>query len=212
MPEYYLTRDELYHHGIKGQHWGERRYQNEDGSLTAEGREHYGYGPAESRLKSAKDNLKGYRKEQMKRNLLYGTFGHMTKKGRDLDKQAYEAKKEVKAAKENLNKERYSDKVKAYQKQFNRASEMSDKSNDLFEDAKSQYKNLAKTSVGRMMEVMKAQRGKGSSAANKYLKTWNKASELGDRSLDEWTKAQSMHKETGKNYLHRVINNAKYQN
>lgn len=37
--EYYLA-----HHGIKGQRWGIRRYQNSDGSLTAEGREHYGYG------------------------------------------------------------------------------------------------------------------------------------------------------------------------
>lgn len=34
--------NELYHHGIKGQKWGIRRWQNEDGSLTAAGREHYG--------------------------------------------------------------------------------------------------------------------------------------------------------------------------
>lgn len=33
---------ELYHHGIKGQKWGVRRYQNEDGSLTAEGVARYG--------------------------------------------------------------------------------------------------------------------------------------------------------------------------
>jgi hypothetical protein len=33
--------DELYHHGIKGQKWGIRRYQNPDGSLTAEGRKRY---------------------------------------------------------------------------------------------------------------------------------------------------------------------------
>lgn len=32
---------ELYHHGIKGMKWGVRRYQNEDGSLTAEGRLRY---------------------------------------------------------------------------------------------------------------------------------------------------------------------------
>ena len=33
--------DELYHHGIKGQKWGIRRYQNEDGSLTYRGKMRY---------------------------------------------------------------------------------------------------------------------------------------------------------------------------
>lgn len=33
---------ELYHHGIKGQKWGVRRYQNPDGTYTAEGRKRYG--------------------------------------------------------------------------------------------------------------------------------------------------------------------------
>lgn len=36
--------DYLQHYGVKGQKHGLRRYQNEDGSLTAEGREHYGVG------------------------------------------------------------------------------------------------------------------------------------------------------------------------
>lgn len=36
--------NELYHFGIKGMHWGVRRYQNPDGSLTPEGRIHYGKG------------------------------------------------------------------------------------------------------------------------------------------------------------------------
>ena len=31
----------LYHHGIKGMHWGIRRFQNKDGSLTAEGIKRY---------------------------------------------------------------------------------------------------------------------------------------------------------------------------
>lgn len=39
-----LREDELYHHGIKGQRWGVRRYQNEDGSLTEAGRRRYAVG------------------------------------------------------------------------------------------------------------------------------------------------------------------------
>lgn len=35
--------NELYHHGILGQKWGVRRYQNEDGSYTEAGKRRYGY-------------------------------------------------------------------------------------------------------------------------------------------------------------------------
>lgn len=33
--------NELYHHGIKDQRWGRRRYQNEDGTLTTAGKKRY---------------------------------------------------------------------------------------------------------------------------------------------------------------------------
>lgn len=47
--------DELKHWGIFGMKWGIRRYQNEDGSLTDEGREHYNVGPA---------RIKGYERAE----------------------------------------------------------------------------------------------------------------------------------------------------
>lgn len=40
---FYYKEDDLVHHGIVGQKWGRRRYQNPDGSLTPEGRIRYGY-------------------------------------------------------------------------------------------------------------------------------------------------------------------------
>jgi len=42
MPTVVRYSTELYHHGIKGQKWGVRRYQNEDGTLTPEGKKRYG--------------------------------------------------------------------------------------------------------------------------------------------------------------------------
>lgn len=37
------ARNELWHHGVKGQKWGVRRYQNYDGTLTFQGRKRLGY-------------------------------------------------------------------------------------------------------------------------------------------------------------------------
>ena len=47
----YVYKSELYHHGIKGQKWGVRRFQNKDGSLTAEGYQHWGLNPDGSKFK-----------------------------------------------------------------------------------------------------------------------------------------------------------------
>lgn len=51
----------LMHHGIKGQRWGVRRFQNEDGSLTSAGRERYGDG------QSLRDRVRSIDKDKLKK-------------------------------------------------------------------------------------------------------------------------------------------------
>ena len=51
-----LSDQELCHHGILGQKWGVRRYQNSDGSLTDEGKKRYSQ--LRSDLDSSKDTIK----------------------------------------------------------------------------------------------------------------------------------------------------------
>jgi len=59
----YLYEDSLCHHGIKGQHWGIRRYQNYDGSYTQAGMKRYNKSLEEYNKKDAayKEAKKAYK-------------------------------------------------------------------------------------------------------------------------------------------------------
>lgn len=66
MNQYYTVYpDELYHHGIKNQKWGQRRFQNYDGTLTEEGMLRYGRGQGKRKNKSIFGfNLKNKKKSK----------------------------------------------------------------------------------------------------------------------------------------------------
>lgn len=55
---------ELLHYGIKGQKWGIRRYQNEDGSLTTAGKDHYRTGNLQRELNKADRKLAKFKMKE----------------------------------------------------------------------------------------------------------------------------------------------------
>ena len=55
-----VSEEELYHHGIKGQKWGVRRYQNEDGTYTDQGKERYGVNSSGGKTFSGRQEKKNF--------------------------------------------------------------------------------------------------------------------------------------------------------
>lgn len=55
--QYYEHYNELYHHGIKGQKWGVRRFQNKDGTLTPAGKKRYDDDTGESTKPAKKQKV-----------------------------------------------------------------------------------------------------------------------------------------------------------
>ena len=68
-----MENEVLTHHGIKGQKWGVRRFQNADGSLTVAGRKRYGSGESSSQSKALSDSQKNTLKKIGKAALIAGS-------------------------------------------------------------------------------------------------------------------------------------------
>lgn len=80
---YVILDDELAHHGIKGQRWGVRRFQNEDGSLKSAGKKRYGDG--EESKSSDSNKSKSSSKNNKKREALNHPIKNTKEKFDNLD-------------------------------------------------------------------------------------------------------------------------------
>lgn len=111
----YTYTDELTHHGIKGQKWGKRRYQNPDGTLTNAGKTRYRSTSLKAaRARKANEKVdKGF-KDWKKNTDLRDTAIDLGKKA-TAAKMAYENNKSDKTL-----KKAYKDANKAYKQALNK--------------------------------------------------------------------------------------------
>lgn len=99
--DYAIVYSESYlaHHGILGQKWGVRRFQNVDGSYTAAGKERYGKGESRRQANLSKDDRYATAKETSirkgrvdKLNRSHVAVTNLNKSTSNIEKLAYKYK------------------------------------------------------------------------------------------------------------------------
>lgn len=106
MP-YINTPNELKHYGVPDMHWGERKYQYKDGSLTPEGRVHYGYN-----TERAKANVETAKKEYRTASDHYNNkTGYGLIYDKEATKKLDKASRNLRYAEEDLSDEKTKEKL-----------------------------------------------------------------------------------------------------
>lgn len=106
----YSDKEFLEHHGILGMKWGVRRYQNEDGTLTDEGRKHYGIGDrvadvfADARTKSRQKKINKKRAKALEKARKVQKKKAEEKKKRETDLKKYNLSEKATETVKNLDK------------------------------------------------------------------------------------------------------------
>lgn len=115
-----MRRNELKHHGIKGQKWGIRRYEGSDGKLTPAGKARYGsrydnggskYESTKSAYKQAKkDYNKSYNAANSKRHQAFSLSSKKRQANKERWEDVYDKAKTLDKAKQDYKKAKQSEK------------------------------------------------------------------------------------------------------
>ena len=173
-------RDELYHHGIKGQKWGIRRYQNPDGTLTEAGKRRLGKNVEKKILKASKSQY-------------YDRFREQRHIAKDL-KNTEEYRQYAKSDTYNTYKQRWNAYNDEYRKQEEKGREQYFKKNG---EPKTLYD----------VDVMDAEsQDYGMEYANKYFRT----NANGKRLMSDFMESNDAHNTAVERFVNDMLASASY--
>lgn len=164
--------DYLAHSGTKGMRWGQRRYQNYDGSLTPEGRKRYGIGESRETKRAKKQVEKAKAKaakERAKNN---------SKKKADIQKAQEEKQKRMEYLRDHPNK------IYKYRKELTQ-----DDVDQIMQKVKfdQSLKAIRKNEIDKGMKKINEIKGYADTISNAYVtskNTWNNVVEVNNALID----------------------------
>ena len=228
MGEYYVN-GQLFHHGIKGQKWGKRRFQNQDGSLTPAGEARYYDGDVKSARAAVKDAKKAYNKSfNAAYNKNYQSYS-LSKKRRQASNErwekAYDDANALNEAKANLklakNQRKVENKYKSagdlagradyYKKKGDEASKKYDDSAKAFDKSSKRLEKEGKyVQAEAARRISQALKNKSSAARAQYDKTANDYLEASNARLQRADKyATKKNVDLGKKRVDSIVSQAK---
>lgn len=136
-------RSYLMHHGIKGQKWGVRRFQNEDGSYTSAGKSRYGVG--------SKEAISAYRSS-------YDKASSMGDKADEKWRETQAARKQIgrtAIGRTIASARNKTEAAKKYNKLYDEWSNMQDAADEQWRDSDAKYKMTGRNRLERVANNIK---------------------------------------------------------
>lgn len=204
--------DYLAHHGIKNQKWGQRRFQNYDGSLTSEGRKRYGVGESnlsrrerkqaeKAKAKAAKTRAKANSKKKADAQKAAEQKQKRMDYLRDHPEKIYKYRKELtqddvteimqKVKFDRSLKDIRKDEIDRGMKKIDQIKKNFDTANSLYSTGKNTYNNIA--------EVNNALIDMGIMKNGKRMKKWGEKDDSAAKKLEKLIRTEAGIEEITKN-------------